>query len=76
MILIICAEDKTCCYSKEGNSDIKETADITDASVITVKILIHKAEDYISVIKTSAEDTSVISLSLSTLFSDSTFHLS
>ena len=76
MILIIYAENKTCCYSKERGSDIKETADKTDASVITVKILVYRAEDYASVINISAEDTSVIFLSLSTLLNDSTFHFS
>ena len=76
MTLIIYAEDKTCCYSKEEDSDIKETADEADALVITVKVLIYRAEDYVSVINTSAEDTSVIFSSLSTLFNDSTFYLS
>ena len=76
MILTICAEDKTCCYSKERSSDVKETADMTDVSAVTVKILIYRAEDYASVINTSAEDTSVISLSLSTLFSNDVFYLS
>ena len=74
MILIIYAEDKTYHYSKEKNSDIKETADKADTSAVTVKILIYEAEDYISVINISAEDTSVIFLSLSTLFSSDTFH--
>ena len=74
MILIIYTEDKTCHYDKEGSSDIKETADITDALAVTVKILIYEAEDYISVINISAEDTSVIFLSLSTLFNDDAFH--
>ena len=76
MILIIYTENKTYYYSKEKNSDIKETADKTDASVITVKILIYKVEDYISVINISAENTSVIFSSLSTLFNDSIFYFS
>ena len=75
MTLIICIEDKTCHYDEERSLDIKETADIVNASAVTVKILIYKAEDYVSVINTSAEDTSVTSSSLSTLFSNSTFHL-
>ena len=76
MILTICIKDKTCCYNKEKSSDIKETADKTDTSVITVKILIYRAEDYISVINISAEDTSVTFLSLNTLFSNDIFYLS
>ena len=76
MTLIIYAENKTYCYSKERSSGIKETADKTDTSVITVKILIYRAEDYISVINISAEGTSVIFSSLSTLFNDSTFYSS
>ena len=75
MTLIICTEDKTCHYNKEENSDIKETADKADTSVITVKILIYRAEDYVSVINISAKDTSVIFSSLSTLLNDSTFYL-
>ena len=76
MILIIYTENKTYHYNKEENSDIKETADITDVSAVTVKILIYRAEDYISVINISAEDTSVIFLSLSTLLSNNTFYFS
>ena len=76
MILIIYIEDKTYCYNKEGGSDIKEIADKANTSVITVKILIYRAEDYISVINISAEGTSVIFLSLSTLSDDSTFYFS
>ena len=76
MILIIYTEDKTCCYSEEENSDIKEITDKTDTLVITVKILIYEAEDYASVINISAEDTSVISSSLSTLSDNSTFYFS
>ena len=74
MILTICTEDKTCHYNKEGDSDIKETADMTDASVITVKVLIHEVKDYISVINISAEGTLIIFLSLSTLFNNNTFY--
>ena len=74
MTLIIYIEDKTYYYNKERNSDVKETADIADTLVITVKVLIHRAEDYTSVINISAEDTSVISLLLSILSDDSTFH--
>ena len=76
MILIIYAEDKTYYYNKERNLDIKETANKTDTSVVIIKILIYRAEDYILVINISAEDTSVISLSLSTLLSNDTFHFS
>ena len=76
MTLIIYTEDKTYHYNKERNSDIKETADITDASVITVKVLIHRAEDYTSVINTSAKDTLVTFSSLSTLSNNSTFYSS
>ena len=76
IILIIYTEDKTCCYSKEESSDIKEIADKADASAVTVKILIHRAKDYTSVINTSAKDTSVIFSSLSILLNDSTFHFS
>ena len=76
MILIIYTENKICCYNKEESSDIKETVNKTDILVITVKILIYEAEDYILVINTSAEDTSVIFLSLSTFLSNSTFYLS
>ena len=76
MILIIYAEDKTYCCNKEENLDIKETADMTDASAVTVKILIYEAEDYTSVINTSAKGTSVIFSSLSTLLNDSIFYLS
>ena len=76
MILIIYTEDKTYHYNKEGSSGIKETVNKTNAAVIIVKILIHRAEDYTSVISTSAEDTSVIFSSLSTLLNNSTFHSS
>ena len=76
MILIICTGDKTCYYNKEGNLDIKETADETDVSVIIVKVLICGAEDYVSVINISAEGASAAFSSLSTLFNDSTFHFS
>ena len=76
MILIIYIEDKTCYYSKEKNSDIKETADKTDTSAVTVKILIYRAEDYISVINIFTEGTLVIFSSLSTLLNDSIFHFS
>ena len=76
MILIIYAEDKTYYYDKKEDSDIKETADKTDTLAVTVKIFICEAEDYISVINTSAEDTSVTSSLLSTLFSNSIFYFS
>ena len=76
MILIIYAENKTYYYSKEKSSDIKEITNITDTSAVTVKILIYEAEDYISVINISAENTSVISSSLSTLSDNSTFYSS
>ena len=76
MILIIYIEDKTYCYNKEEDLSIKETADITDVSAVTVKVLIYRAEDYASVINISAEGTSVISSSLSTLFNDDVFHFS
>ena len=76
MILIIYTENKTYYYDEEGSSDIKEITDKTDVSVITVKVLIYRAEDYISVINISAEDTSVISSLLSTLFNSSIFYLS
>ena len=76
MTLIIYTEDKTCHYDKERNLDIKKTADKTDASAVTVKILIYRAEDYISVINISAEGTSVISLSLSTLSDNNAFYSS
>ena len=76
MTLTICAEDKTYCYGKEKSSDIKETADITDASAVIVKVLIYRAEDYTSVINISAEGTSVTSSLLSTLLSNSTFYSS
>ena len=76
MILIIYVEDKTYCYDEEGNSGIKETADKADASVITVKVLIYKAEDYISVINISAEGTSVTSSLLSTLSDSNIFYSS
>ena len=75
MTLTIYTEDKTYHCDKEGNSDIKETADITDTSAVTVKILIYRAEDYISVINISAIDTSAISSSLSTLLNNSAFYL-
>ena len=76
MILIIYTEDKTCCYSKEKDLDIKEIADKANASAVTVKILIYRAEDYTSVINISAEDTLVIFSSLSTLLNDSIFYFS
>ena len=76
MILTICTEDKTCCYNKERDLSIKETVNIADVSAVTVKILIYEAEDYISVINISAEDTSVIFSSLSTLLNDDAFYLS
>ena len=76
MTLIIYAEDKTYCYNKEEDLSIKETADITNVSAVTVKVLIYRAEDYISVINISAEGTSVTSLLLSTLSDDNVFHLS
>ena len=74
MTLTTCIEDKTYYYDKEGDLNVKETADIINASAVTVKVLIYGAEDYISVINISAEDTSVISLSLSTLLNDSIFY--
>ena len=76
MTLIICAEDKTYCYSKEEDLNIKETADIADALAVTVKVLVYRAEDYTSVINISAEDTSVISSLLSTLSDSSVFYFS
>ena len=76
MILIIYTEDKTYYYDKEGNSDIKETADKADVSAVIVKVLIYRAEDYISVISTSVKGTSVIFSSLSTLSDSSAFHFS
>ena len=76
MILIIYTEDKTCYCDKERSLSIKETADMTDASAVTVKILIYRAEDYISVINISAEGTSVTFSSLSTLSNSSTFYSS
>ena len=76
MTLIIYTEDKTYYYDKEGDSDIKKTADITNISAVTVKILIYRAEDYISVINISAEGTSVIFSSLSTLLNSNIFYLS
>ena len=76
MILIIYTEDKTYCYKEEKSLSIKEIADVTDTSAVTVKILIYEAEDYISVINISAEGTSVIFSSLSILLDDSTFHFS
>ena len=76
MILTIYTEDKTYYYNEEKNSDIKETANKANISAVTVKILIYRAEDYTSVINTSAEDTSVISSSLSTLSNDDTFYSS
>ena len=76
MILTICTEDKTYYYDEEKNLSIKETADIADASAVTVKVLIYEAEDYASVISISAEDTSVTSSSSSTLFSSNAFYLS
>ena len=76
MTLTICTEDKTCHYNKEKSSDVKETADMTDVSAVTVKVLIYKAEDYASVISTSAEGTSVIFSSLSTLLDGSAFYSS
>ena len=74
MILIIYTEDKTYCCGKKEDSGIKETADKTDVSAVTVKVLIYEAEDCVSVINISAEDTSVAFSSLSTLLNDSTFH--
>ena len=74
MTLIICTENKTCCYNKEKGLSIKETADITDVSAVTVKILIYEVEDSTSVISISAKGTSVIFSSLSTLSDGSTFH--
>ena len=76
MTLIIYTENKTYYYNKKRNSDVKETANKADTSAVTVKVLIYKAEDYASVINTSAEDTSVTSSSLSTLLSNSTFYFS
>ena len=76
MILIIYVEDKTYCCDKEKNSDIKEITDITDILVVTVKVLIYEAEECASVINISAEGTSVIFSSLSTLFSDDIFYFS
>ena len=76
MTLTIYAEDKTYCYDEEESSDIKETADMTDTSAVTVKVFIYEAEDYTSVINTSAEDTSVAFSSLSTLLNNSTFYSS
>ena len=74
MTLIIYIEDKTYCYSEEKSLSIKETADIADTSVVTVKVFIYRAEDYTSVINISVKGTSVIFSSLSTLFSDNVFH--
>ena len=74
MILIIYIKDKTYHYDEEENLNVKEIADITDVSAVTVKILIYEAEDYISVINISAKDTSVISSLLNTFFDDSTFY--
>ena len=76
MTLIIYIEDKTYCYSKEKNSDIKEITNIADVSAVIVKVFIHKAEDYTSVINISAEDTSVTFSSLSTLFNSNAFYFS
>ena len=76
MILIIYTENKTYYYNKERSSDIKETADKANISVVTVKILIYRAEDYISVINISTEGTSVISSSLSTLLNNDIFYFS
>ena len=76
MTLIIYTEDKTYYCGKERSLDIKETADKADTLIVTVKVLIYRAEDYISVINISAEDTLVIFSSLSTLFNDSIFYLS
>ena len=53
MTSVIYGEDKTHYYSEEKNSDIKKTADKTIISVIIVKILIYRAEDYVSVINIS-----------------------
>ena len=74
MTLIIYTEDKTCYCDEEKDLNIKETADIADVSAVTFKIFIYRAEDYISVINISAEGTSVIFSSLSTLSDDSTFY--
>ena len=76
MTLIIYTEDKTYHYDKERSSDIKKTADKTDISAVTVKILIYRAEDYASVINISAEDTLIIFSLLSTLLNNSTFYSS
>ena len=57
MILIIYTEDKTYYYSKEKDLDINKIADKTDISAVTVKILIYRVVDYISVINISTEDT-------------------
>ena len=76
MTLTICAEDKTYHYDKERGSDIKEIADIVDVSAVIVKVLIYRAEDYVSVINISTEDISVIFSSLSTLLNDSIFYFS
>ena len=77
MTLIIYVEDRTYYYSKEKSSDIKETADKADTSVVTVKVLIYRAVDYTSVINISAEGSLIIfSLLLSTLSNDSTFYFS
>ena len=76
MTLITYIENKTYHYSKEKNSDIKETANMTDISAVIVKILIYEAEDYTSVISISAENTSVIFSSLSILSDDSIFYFS
>ena len=76
MILIIYIKDKNYCYNKERNSDIKKIADVADTLIVTVKVLIYRAEDYISVINISAEGTSVTFSSLSILFNDSIFHFS
>ena len=76
MTLTTYIKDKTCYCSKERSSGIKEITDKADASVITVKIFIYEAEDYTSVISISAERTSVIFSSLSTLLNDSTFYFS
>ena len=73
MISVIYTKDKTHHCNKKKDLDIKEIADRTDISVITVKVLILRAEDYISVINISVEGSSVI-FSLSTLLKGSIFY--
>ena len=77
MTLIIYTEDKIYYYSKEKDSDIEEIADKADISAVTVKILIYRAVDYISVISISVKDSSVFFFSsLSTLLNNDAFHFS